>query len=43
MVLGVWLLIGQRSQIRRLFHDGFKASYDELGQEPLPSLGSEVE
>jgi hypothetical protein len=30
LVLGVWVLGTDRSSLRRLFHDGFRASYDEL-------------
>ena len=33
LVLGTWVLIGDRGRLRRLFHDGFRASYDELADE----------
>jgi cation:H+ antiporter len=37
LVLGVRLLVGERARLRPLFHDGFRAGYDELGQ-PMPAL-----
>ncbi|MGH2540033.1 MAG: sodium/calcium exchanger protein [Actinomycetota bacterium] len=30
LVLGVWVFASDRFSLRRLFHDGFRASYDEL-------------
>jgi cation:H+ antiporter len=36
LVLGLWVLLGDRSRIRRLLHDGFRASYAELTAEPAP-------
>ena len=33
LVLAAWVLLRDRSQVRVLLRDGFRASYDELGQE----------
>jgi hypothetical protein len=32
MVLGLWQVIGNRVEVPRMFHDGFRASYAELGK-----------
>jgi cation:H+ antiporter len=32
MVLGLWRVIGNRAEVPRMFHDGFRASYAELGK-----------
>jgi cation:H+ antiporter len=31
--LGTWVFVSDRGQLRQLFHDGFRASYDELADE----------
>jgi len=33
LVLGTWIFVGDRGRLRHLFHDGFRASYDELAGE----------
>ncbi len=33
LVLGTWVFVGDRGRLRHLFHDGFRASYDELAGE----------
>jgi cation:H+ antiporter len=33
LMLGVWVLVSDRFDLRRLVHDAFRASYDELAQE----------
>jgi cation:H+ antiporter len=43
MILGIWQLVGERAALPRLFRDGFRASYDELGQEELATLDTELE
>ncbi len=43
LILGAWQLIGQRAEVPRLFHDGFRASYAELGQHSLSAVESDVE
>ena len=30
LILGTWLLVGERRAIRPLLHDGFRAPYAEL-------------
>ena len=32
MVLGLWQVLSNRERVPRLFHDGFRASYAELGK-----------
>jgi cation:H+ antiporter len=35
LVLGLWILLGDRSRIPRLFHDGLRAPFAELKTEPV--------
>ncbi|HYJ61746.1 MAG TPA: sodium:proton exchanger [Actinomycetota bacterium] len=35
LALGAWQLLQQRTEVRPLLHDGFRASYDELGAAQL--------
>jgi cation:H+ antiporter len=43
LLLGLWALRGERGQVRRLLHDGFRASYDELAEGAAPRLAAEAE
>jgi cation:H+ antiporter len=33
LLLGMWVFVNDRGRLRHLFHDGFRASYDELAGE----------
>jgi cation:H+ antiporter len=39
LVLGLWILVGDRARIPRLLRDGFRSPYAELGAEPVGDRG----
>ncbi len=41
MVMGIWLVIGNRRLVRPLLNDGFRAPYAELVERPVPAEGQD--